>query len=217
MPYTAGNFDIAHQYVQFGGTLPGSEQWSCGLRLAPVSGVTPAQDQAFCDSIATKISDYFQRATTWILPAAKLTWVKVNPIDVEGHYMFPTTIQKLFTSTVSGGKNLAQYTPNQIALAVTLTTDVLRGPAHQGRFYLPLPALLPTNNDGTLDVTQVGEVKTSTNTFIADLNAISANYDVAVFSRKSGAATHRLVQGVKVGRVLDTIRRRRNKLTEKYV
>jgi hypothetical protein len=216
MPYTPGNFDIVHQYVQWGGVLPGGEIWSCGLRIAPVAGVTPAPDQALCDGIATAISTFHSSTGGHITSRAQLQFVKVNPIGVDGKYAFPVSIVKNFSPVILGGGTGSATPPNQVALAATLTTDVARGVASKGRFYIPVPDC-NSASDGLLATADVTAVKTAVNLLVTNINAVSANYDVAVFSRKSGAATHRLVTGCKVGRVLDTIRRRRNKIAEKYV
>ena len=70
--------------------------------------------------------------------------------------------------------------------------------------------------DGRIDPGEVTVVKNAFNTLLTDLNAIDAGFKVAVMSRKAGAAIGRNVTGVEIGRVLDTQRRRRNKLAEAY-
>jgi predicted peroxiredoxin len=57
---------------------------------------------------------------------------------------------------------------------------------------------------------------TAATTLLTSLNAASANWEVAVFSRKQGAAGNRKVTGIEIGRVLDTQRRRRRSLAEGY-
>lgn len=57
----------------------------------------------------------------------------------------------------------------------------------------------------------------SVDTFVSDLNAVNADFEVAIFSRKLGAAGNRRVTGNLVGRALDTQRRRRRSLPETYV
>ena len=212
-----GPYDQEHQYLQWGGTLPGAEQWSCGVRLAKSTANPVTQDQVLCDALATVVGAFHQRATTGISSAAHLTWVKLNPIGVDGKYLFPTTIEKLISPLKAGGKAVATYMPNQVAWAVTLTTAVDRGGAHIGRFYLPLPAVGPDSGGGEITLALCNDLKASATTFINDINAATASYHLAVFSRKAGDPKHRTVTGVKVGRVLDTIRRRRNQLAEKYV
>lgn len=215
MAYTAGNFDQNHLYVQWGGMLPGNEVWSCGLRMVASSPDSiAASDATLLSGLVSAITAFHTRSTTMISTRAVLQYVKANAVGVNGKYLYPTTQQSILANT-NGGASAANTLPNQVALAISLTTGVGRGPAHRGRFYIPLPAILP-QSDGLIDATVRDGIKTSATTFLTALNAITPNFQVGVFSRKSGAATHKLVTGIAVGRVLDTQRRRRNKLIETY-
>lgn len=215
MVYTPGPYDGPHHYLQWGGKLPGDEEWSCGLRLAPASGITPANDPSTLTAVKNAVQTYHAAAQTYISGPAKLSFVKLNLIGADGHYVEETT-QEVVVADVAGGGPVTQPHPNQVALAVSLTTGFSRGPAHRGRFYLPLPGFM-VESTGLLDATNATGVRTTTLAFIAALNAVTPNWDVAVYSRKAGAATHRLVTGVQVGLVLDTQRRRRRSLLENYV
>jgi len=212
--YVAGPFSAMHLYVQWGGKLPGSEQWSCGLRLINVGGGVANDDTGMLAAVSTAVEDYHTRALTSIGNNALLSFVKVNAIGTDGHYVANTTNEHI-APDATGGATAASPFPNQIALAVSLTTGFSRGPAHRGRFYLPLPYTSP-GVDGTIPAGTAGGVHTSTTTFLAALNAVNAAWKVGVMSRKSGAPAARVVTGVEVGRVLDTQRRRRNKLVENY-
>lgn len=215
MPYAPGDFDQPHLYVQWGGKLPGGEQWSCGLRLANTTAAGYVHSAPMHTAVTAAVQAYHSSAGAYLSPRALLSSVKMNLINVDGHYAEAVTYEQV-VADVPGGGNVAQTPPNQIALAVSLTTGFSRGPAHRGRFFLPLPSN-SIAADGTFSASSAGEVSDATDTFIASLNAAAANWKVAVFSRKSGAAAHRLVTGNQVGRVYDTQRRRRRSLAELYV
>lgn len=216
MAYQPGPFDSAHYYLQWGGKLPGNEQWSCGLRMASVGGGTPINDPGMMPTLVTAVTEYHQRAETNISGAAKLSFVKFNVIGTNGLYVDQSTQETVVADIGGVGTNAIPPYPNQVTWAVSLTTGFSRGPAHRGRYYLPLPtANIETN--GTVGAATAGYLSDSTDTFIAALNAVTTNAKVAVFSRKLGAAAHRLVTGNQVGRVLDTQRRRRRSLLENYV
>lgn len=214
MSYTPGPFDSPHIYLQWGGKLPGNEQWSCGLRLAAVGGATLANDVAALASAVTAVTAYHQSINTGNSPRALLSFVKMNLVGTDGHYVEPVTYQTV-VADLGGGGTVANTPANQIANAVSLTTGFSRGPAHRGRYYLPLPCFALDAN-GVYAAANAITVSNQTDTFIAALNAYSANAKVAVFSRKLGAPAHRLVTGNLVGRVYDTQRRRRRALVENY-
>lgn len=215
MTYTAGPFVAPHLYLQWGGSLPGAEQWSCGMRMTEVSsGPWPDTDAAaMLAAASTAIQAFHVRSASKISVYAMLNFIKLNPIDVSGHYVLPTTNEAIITPT--GGGSSTNLYPNQVALVATLRTAVTRGPAHAGRIYLPMPtaATLP---DGEISAADRDTIKGSLTTLLTDLNAIRANYKVAVYSRKLGAPAQRLVTNFDVGRVLDTQRRRRKSLRENY-
>jgi len=215
MAYVAGPFDSAHLYLQWGGKLPGNESWSNGLRLRKVGGgVTMSGDPAsMLAGVTTALSAFHQRTTTKTNSMAKLSFVKLNAITTAGTYMTDSTYEQVLADLA--GAVASPIYPNQVALAVSLETGFSRGPAHAGRVYLPMPAIDMQAN-GNISTGDAGPVGVSFDTLLSDLNAVDAAYEVAVFSRKLGAATNRKVTGVRVGTILDTQRRRRRSLIENY-
>lgn len=215
MSYFAGPFIAPHLYVQWGGKLPGGEEWSCGLRMATRNtGPWPATDAADnISAISTAIQAFHQRAASRIDNRVLLSFCKVNMIGTDGKYALATTNEHTFADIPAGGSTFGF--PNQIALAVTMKTAFSRGPAHQGRFYLPIPAI-GLNAQGTIEQSDQIAVKGSCDTLLTALNAVSTKYGVAVFSRKLGSPAQNMVTGFKIGAVLDTQRRRRRSLVEAY-
>lgn len=213
MPYTAGPFDSTHLYLQWGGTLPGNEQWSCGLRMYGPAGTAVADAVSLLDDVTTSVQAFHTRAETGIHATAKLSFVKLNAIGTDGHYTQQTTNEQV-VADVGGGGGPAFAPPNQICLVVSLLTGFSRGPAHRGRFYLPLP-IWEVDANGVISAGQAAGCSDSADTLITGLNA-NANWKVGVFSRKLGSAGHRAVTGTQVGRVYDTQRRRRRSLVEDY-
>lgn len=214
MPYTAGPFDSNHIYVQWGGKLPGNEQWSCGFRMRKKTAGTIDDGTGLLVGVAAALATYHADAATRIAALAKLSFVKVNAIGTDGHYLGSGTVQALYAD-LPGGYGVGPVHPNQIALAVSLTTGFSRGPAHRGRFYLPMPALNVQTN-GLLYATDMISVSGATDTLLTSVNAVNADYEMAIFSRKAGAPGNRRVTGNLVGEVADTQRRRRRSLVENY-
>lgn len=209
-----GPFNTPHLYLQWGGTLPGGDEWSCGLRMIPINQGVATSNQARLDAAANAVHIFHGTVNSQISPRAVLTFAKLNAIGVNGRYVEQTTLEHIFPNE-GGVGNEAKTPPNQVALVVSLTTAVSRGPAHRGRFYMPLPCLTP-GIDGRITIADRNNVHDSAVDFLAALNAVDPNLKVAVMSRKLYAPASRLVTGIEVGRVLDTQRRRRNKLAEAY-
>jgi hypothetical protein len=204
-----------HMYLQWGGKLPGGEQWSNGLRMINKGSGAIGDETAMLAGAGAALVAFHQRPDSGIHPSAKLSFVKINPIKVDGRYATDGTTEAIYADA-SGGASAAIVYPNQVALVISLTTGFSRGPAARGRIYLPLPAIA-TQADGLIGAGGAGLVGTSFDTLRTNLNAVHANWEVGVMSRKKNAPGARKVTGCDVGRVLDTQRRRRRSLGEAYV
>lgn len=89
---------------------------------------------------------------------------------------------------------------------------------HRGRFYLPPFATTKLQSDGTLSTSNQTLLKTDAAGFIQgikDTAVGTANINPQIQSKTDQA--YREVKYVRVGRVVDTVRSRRNKLQEAYV
>lgn len=229
MAYSPGPWDRDHGYLQFGGKLPGNETWSCGFRMSATEGTVIGGENTggwdmdeLVDHYVTAITAWFSNANAHIHPSCKLQFVKFNKINQSGHYIEPTTTERVFTDVPGGGGQIGSVLyPNQVALAITLTTAVNRGPAHAGRIYSPMPCMA-VGADGLITIAAADYVRTGFRTLleaISDapgLDTVEGAPDVVVMSRKQGAPITRRVTGIRVGRVLDTQRRRRRSLPESY-
>lgn len=215
MPYEAGPFSDDHLYLQWGGKLPGGETWSNGVRLIKTAPGTidPNAGATFIAAATTAVQAFHVRAGSMIHANAKLSFVKLNAIGEDGLYMQDLTTQQV-VADVAGGTAFAAPA-NQVALVVTLETGFSRGPAHRGRFYMPMCNAAP-DSTGLITTTDRTAIKTSVETFRTALNALSANFQLGVMSRKLGAPAARACTAVSVGRALDTQRRRRRSLLENY-
>jgi hypothetical protein len=212
--YQVGPYDTAHIYVQWGGKLPGLEQWSCGFRMFGPGASAAADATAMLPGIAAALHAFHIRATSKISSLAKFSYVKCNGVGTDGKYLEEGTNQAIYADIPGGGVGSAL--PNQIALAVTWETGFSRGPAHSGRIYLPSPAVALVESENRISAADAVTIGTSVDTLRTAVNQVNAAWELAVFSRKAGAPGHRAVTGCRIGRVLDTQRRRRRSVVENY-
>lgn len=211
---------------RLGGTN-GSEIWSAGFTLISAGSTTDevpnglGPNDAVWDDIADDCADYFSRQTTRLHQDAWLKMVKISRIGADGKYTH-APVEKV--REVSGNTDLGVRFPNQCAAVVTLHTagDLNRV---KGRFYLPLPA---TNleSDGRLPAAIADGMEASSVTFVDAINnqpgidVLGLVVGVASQGRHNSDGSVRqpprnyVVDGVSVGRVIDTMRTRRNKLAE---
>jgi hypothetical protein len=212
--YQVGPFDSSHVYVQWGGKLPGGEQWSCGFRMWKTGGSTEADGAGLLVSVSAALATFHGRAATAINTKALFSYVKTNTLGTDGRYVGAGTNEATYADLPGGQVSGAMFT-NQTTVAVTLQTGFSRGPAHQGRFFLPLPAL-DLDATGRMSVATAAAIKGSCATLLTNVNANTSGHVMVVMSRKAGAPGHRAVTGFEVGTVLDTQRRRRRSLIENY-
>jgi hypothetical protein len=226
-----GNYSRRFIQLQWGGTLLAPQEiWSCGLKICHPTG-DDAAGSAAVDALdlpallnatvglASAVVSYHTNPAMVIASAAKLTFVKANKIGVDGKYVEGNTYVAPIANLGGASVTDPRY-PTQVSLAVSLTTGFSRGPAHRGRFYLPMPNL-QMSSDGRLSQSDVQAAATRSKIFIDDINSLLAGVSsplrVAVMSRKTGAPAQRAVSGVEIGRVLDTQRRRRSKMVEGHI
>lgn len=143
-----------------------------------------------------------------------LTGQKVAQIGPDGNYSAP--VQEIVYATPTAGEGQGAA-PLQSSLAVSLRGP-LALPRVQGRFYIPLsnqvqnsPSTGKITGTGpaSLSLTVVGLIETLNDA----LETFSPGLRVVVASSKG---TNARVASVRVGDVIDTIRRRRNGLVETY-
>jgi len=211
---------IAYPYnikFSWGGTLAeGLEIWSCGLSLAinPDPGVLFPQWTNF----KTNFSGYVSAVETFITTndanvptGVQLGWVKGALIDTDGTYLDePIEAPATGSGTESGG-----YLP-QGALVYTLVSSRWKDPGRYNRFYLPTAA--PTGASGwRLSETQAQDAADAGAAFVDSLNLIGGTGfpTVSVLS-PAGSGWSLPVEEVRVGRIIDTQRRRRNAIAEDY-
>jgi len=221
-------FDRRHVLAQWGGTLPGGEIWSNSVRLAP-SNTGPASDvptheemvEWMEDLAADAVANFHSRPDTGIHAQAKLTFLKMNVVDMNGHYVENTTLEHVYSPVVSGGSQSVLH-PNQCTLVVSTCTEFARGPAHRGRFYLPLCAKALETATGAISAPEAMLVAVSAATFLSELHdqpgidtGGAGDVHVCVMSSQGTGATNR-VTAVEVGTIIDTQRRRRNAMKEAY-
>lgn len=201
--------------LQFGGKIFQSERWSCSLMMHAPGAVFMTAQQAY-----TPLNAWFTRSASRCSAAATLDEVKFNNIvksvDIKGvHWRYPVGhITDVFAPAAPSTGN-SQATYPQVSLTVGLTTLLPRGRGHAGRIYPPSgqdTIASELDPSGRMPGAAVAAVAGSFRTLVTELNALGPK--VCVFSAR--AESIELVTGVRVGRVVDTMRSRRTSLPEEY-
>ena len=197
--------------LDFGGPLY-ADIWQCTLHMEGAG--MPTADAAL-DDLVTDLSTWMAASNS--ASSAALGWVKFNEIDpVSRRYKSATeTYERILTTPVKGrveGNGMPQQT-----LCISLLTGAKRGLASRGRFYPPA-TIASLGADGTVNPNAVEATAQAARTLINSLNNWPGtdtpfNGQVVVLG---GNGTTRNVTAVSVGNVMDTQRRRRNKLRESY-
>ena len=227
----------AHGYVSVIGSCYGAtEHWQFGFRVDPA----PVGNQAMADDLAPLIQAWWHGDSPYTAGVDKLASlnthtldeVKVAQVDVDGNYKTDVpSASHLFTTPVVGSQNPNAGQLPQGTVVATLTTALPRGLASKGRIFLPPSGEYIPGTDGRIASGSADHLRDSVLRLIRSINASSLVGNVTVFSRGRGVPTynatkHRveytypnpgaknIVTGVRVGRVVDTQRRRRRSLSE---
>lgn len=176
-------------------------------------------DDAIADAAFTTMGDRLYTAwetgfKTCLAADVRLTETRLASIlstgktarRADGSYL-----QKVQGRDSIGTGGVANYLPLQTAVAVSLRTTRADATG-KGRFFLPTPGYTPLTTDKRLTEGSANQILTSCKTALEYLAANAL--DPWVVS-SLGYATK--VNGIRVGRVLDTMRSRREDLVEGYV
>jgi hypothetical protein len=213
---------IHHHVTLFGDMFGGNEIWTTGFSLGQTNGGD--EDQAPTEAEAQAIAEAFR--SMWVLStnsfssSYRFTGVKVAHVNTLGKS--DTALTRFYNLPTQAAGPTTSNTPlAQAALVVTLQTLKQRGRGSKGRMYLPGLAE-PVGTDGKLATTNVTRVANQMKIFFDAVNASAAVPGVVVLNSAEVAGTPykapemNRVASVKVGNVVDTQRRRRNKLVEQY-
>lgn len=192
----------------WGGRLFDKEGWSCSLSIGSPTGFNHAASDMSAALVA-----WMARAGTRNSSAARLDFIKMNQINpTTGKYVLQTTNELLQNDLAVG---VSAPGPGQNSVAVSTRTLLSRGRSHAGRFYPPTGNITPDPVSGLVDSTVIGAMATSAFALITDVNTVlGADGSVVVFSKVGQLVEP--VNGVRVGRVIDTMRSRRRSLNEDY-
>lgn len=210
-----------YQFIKFtfGGALAGNNEiWTCGFHLGHgTAGVTVGQFNALeasLPSLGDLVKSYITDASMRIPSGASVQWIKLALIGTDGKYV--TEPLEYILPSSGAGQASTGYVP-QASTVVTLVSGKFKDPGKYNRFYLPAA---PPSGLGSYRLTQAQtEAMAATSAeFLGDVHEI-------VYHEANGLTIKAVSQNVseyydviwaRVGDVLDTQRRRRNKISENY-
>lgn len=188
------------------------EQWSFRLNLSDSGATMENFTEGALDDKAADLAKFFAAPGARVGQYVRMTEVKLARIGANGKYTAEPLIKAM---DVRGSATGATGFP-QIALAVSLDTD-RRGPSGRGRFYIPGPFISLDVTTGLIPQTTVDEILLACQTLLNDLNnAAGLDFANSKVTIASGKGFNSDVKRVRVGRVADTIRSRRNQILENY-
>lgn len=214
-----------HVMVRCNGTIGSpanpAEIFSYGVSMA---ANTLPEAPTEVDAIVAACVAYHGRAGTAINSLARLTEVAISLVQPDGVYADGRPKQKQAGDTIrravvqGGAAPNSTVHPYQVAYRVSLD-DGVRGVGHRGGWYVPFPGWQLDGGTGLVENTVAAAARDSAKTWLAALTAargappVPGKSAVIIASGKNG---NLFVSRLRVGRVLDTIRSRRNDLAEDY-
>lgn len=141
--------------------------------------------------------------------------LKVQDLDANGKY-----VSDAYTYAVTPVAGNAGNVPAQCSTVISLRSGSALGKGNYGRMYLPHTMYDTATNSPYPPAGRAQGNADAGAIFITTVNAaLTGDYagnDVRIMGQTGPAGTNKLVTQVAAGRVTDTQRRRRNKLTEDY-
>ena len=210
-----------HRIVMIGNLY--ADTFNTTVAMVPTGGGTlPEVSDDLVEDVGLLLQDWWNNTFggtgngLGIVTAAALTSVKVNRIGTDGKYMDAETKEHIFSSPVPGVTSNA-LAP-QLSLAVTLRGSNERARAGKGRMYFPpSAAFIGLGSDGRVTAANALDHAKGALFLLGaldDVYSAAGVSAVAGITSSVGAGAFQAVHHVSVGRVVDTMRSRRNKLPE---
>ena len=217
-----------HIVLQFGGRLgqTSGETWSNTIRFVETS-----TDVAEMQALAATWLPELVPAITQVMTAggysnaAWLDFIKANAVGADGRQPNTSTNAWFAGDDFTAVNGSLTAGPFQVAMAISFTTQAVRGIGSKGRVYVPTGSIEQgTSFDGQTGLISVAQATAWRDAWATFLQTLDdnpgpdfANLRAAVVSsRGSDPGNWHTINGVRVGRVPDTQRRRRNALQENY-
>lgn len=210
--------------LTFGGAAwDGQEIWSIGVHLGMVDG--SSVETAFEDFDLVAAAAAFGVNMNVSTAPSLSSSVSFDEVRLAQFSTGPTGSQigdsrVHFNAINNVGQDSGQYLP-QGSLVVTTNSDLLRGKTSKGRFYLP-PGYYAIQPDGYIVPEVIDTTIEQVSNFLNDLAdvALSADPDLRIvnysgYTAQEPASLNPIVFFT-IGNVVDTQRRRRNGLNERY-
>lgn len=208
-------------HVTISGTmLGGAEIWQTGFYVGRPEGDADVPTTLFTDAVRDAWEPFWTNINNGISNTYKFDQVKAVRLGTNGKYDGSDTAISTPAAAVSGGMGGSPMPP-QVACVATLIAGSGKGLAGKGRMYLP-GVSEPVQSSGRIPTVTCQSIAT---TLAAFFNTINGSFDIPgeVINASKGreklagiGARNVPVNGVRVGNVYDTQRRRRNQLTETY-
>jgi len=212
-----------HLKVVFGGVLgetaSAPQGWSISTRWNLVGGGYDARSQDTMDSIAASVEDAATTFFTSNVFTDQVWWTYCKAYSIESNGGSADNPIGVFNVDDPDAGSAGAEKPFQVSWVVSLDATG-RGSGKAGRFFLPCPAPA-VERDGTVLVASAIASLALVKDFLDDVDSAIGGSDLAedvqlVIASGKGTGTLHPVTELRLGRILDTQRRRRDKGVEDY-
>jgi hypothetical protein len=203
-----------------GDMFSGQEEWQTGFYMGLAEGAAAVPNQGFADAVRDAWLTLWTAPVNGFASAYRFNQVKAVRLGTDGKYDGSDIVTSTPASATAGGGSGSPLPP-QCALVATLIAGSGKGLAGKGRMYLP-GLRVPIDSSGGITTTAA---QTTADFMAAFLNTVNGSFDapgVVINASKGGKAAlytnprNVPVNGVRVGTIYDTQRRRRNGMAELY-
>lgn len=172
---------LKHIKLQFGGTLgnPAVEEWSNTVRFSmgpdPFSNtveqgslvLTSGELEDAMGDLVAPLQKWFTAGPSRINQVAKMTYIKLNMINEQGH-QYDQNTHRRDVGPIPGGSTFVAV-PWFQTYALTMRTDKQRGRAHSGRIFPPVVDLNPQGQTPYVDATAANGMAASWATCLTEM------------------------------------------------
>lgn len=136
--------------------------------------------------------------------------IKASHIGLNGYVVGNNVVEEFFEPPLRG-QGFSPYPPGQLAMVVTLRSQVRKGPGALGRMYIPSP-IANVQEDGLVGSQFISDFSREFSKFINGVNQDLNDGELVGLTSPAGDGVQSAVTSFRIDNRIDTQRRRTNNL-----
>lgn len=197
-----------------GSAFQDTEMWNTGFNIinSPSVNIDIPTLERYASIVASRWETFFNLTGVGInfRQTHSTNSIKASHIGLNGYVVGNNVVEEFFEPPLRGTGG-APFPPGQLAMVVTLRSQVRKGPGALGRMYIPSP-IISVQEDGLVKSSDINVLSDAFSKFINGVNEDLNDGELVGLTSPAGDGVQSAVTSFRIDNRIDTQRRRTNNL-----